>query len=75
MDVTSGVTNAVVLMIALALVAYLFYRLMRWARGRTRGANMLGAVLTEVTQGAAVYEAKQGKKREEGSAGDPPNEE
>lgn len=75
MDVTSGVTNAVALLSALALVAYLLNRLMRWARSRTRGANILGAVLTEVTQGAAVIEAKQGKKRKEGNAGDPPNEE
>ena len=67
--------DAVVAIAALGLVAYLFYRLMRWARGRTKGAHVLGAVLTEVTQGAVVYEAKQGKKRDEGYAGDPPNEE
>ena len=60
--------------IGLALVGYLLYRLLRWARGRTRGAQMLGAVLTEVTQSAVVHEAKQGKKRDEGAAGDPPNE-
>jgi hypothetical protein len=74
-DVTSSAINAVVLVSALALVAFLIYRLMRWARGRTRGASILGAVLTEVTQGATVIEAKQGKKREEGNTGDPPNEE
>ena len=67
--------DAVVAIAALGLVAYLFHRLMRWARGRTKGAHVLGAVLTEVTQGAVVYEAKQGKKRDEGNAGDPPNEE
>ena len=67
--------TAVVVMTVLGVVAYLFYRLMRWARGRTRGAYVLGAVLTEVTQGAVVYEAKQGKKREEGAAGDPPGDE
>jgi len=69
------VIDAVVAITALGLVTYLFYRLMRWARGRTKGAHVLGAVLTEVTQGAVVYEAKQGKKRDEGNAGDPPNEE
>ena len=67
--------DAVVAITALGLVAYLFYRLMRWPRGRTKGAHVLGAVLTEVTQGAVVYEAKQGKKGDEGNAGDPPNEE
>ena len=36
--------------------------------------DVIDAVLTEVTQGAAVHEAKQGKKRE-GDSGDPPNEE
>jgi hypothetical protein len=35
----------------------------------------LGAVLTEVTQTAAVLEAKKGKKVREGNAGDPPAEE
>ena len=43
------------------------------ARGRTSGAQVLGAVLTETTQAAVVHEAKQGKKREEGAPGDPPN--
>jgi hypothetical protein len=74
-DVGSGVTDTLVAVAALGLIAYALYRLMRWARGRTKGAHVLGAVLTEVTQGAAVYEAKQGKKRDEGDAGDPPNEE
>ena len=69
------VTTAVVVMTALGLVASLLYRLMRWARGRTRGAYVLGAVLTDVTQAAVVHEAKQGKKGEEGDTGDPPNDE
>lgn len=60
---------------AFGLVAYVLYRLMRWARGRTKGAHVLGAVLTEVTQSPIVYEAKQGKKRDESDSGDPPNEE
>jgi hypothetical protein len=59
----------------LAVVAYLLYRLMRWARGHTRGAHVLGAVLTDVTQAAVVHEAKQGKKGEEGNTGDPPHDE
>jgi hypothetical protein len=75
MDVASAMSNVVVAVIGLVLVAYLFYRLMRWARGRTRGAYVLGAVLTDVTQGAVIHEAKQGRKRKEGQAGDPPNEE
>lgn len=67
-------TTALVVVAVLAIVPYLLYRLMRWARGRTRGAQALGAVLTEVTQAAVVHEAKQGKKRQEGEAGDPPND-
>jgi ABC-type uncharacterized transport system permease subunit len=72
MEIASGAINVVVAVTALGLVAFLLYRLMRWARRRTRGSYVLGAVLTEVTQGAPVLEAKQGKKREEG-AGDPPD--
>jgi hypothetical protein len=70
-----NVVDVVLLASAVALVAFLLYRLVRWARGHSRGAEMLGAVLTEVTQGTAVYEAKQGKKRDEGNAGDPPHDE
>lgn len=67
--------GTVVSVAALGLAAYLLYRLMRWARGRTRGAHVLGAVLTEVTQGTAVYEAKQGNKSEEGQDGGDPDHE
>lgn len=67
-------SDALVVAIGLVLVVYLSYRLMRWARGRTKGAEMLGAVLTDVTQSVVVHEAKQGRKREAGRAGDPPNE-
>lgn len=70
-----SVTTAVVVLMVVGSVAYLFYRLMRWARGRTRGAYVLGAVLTDVTQAAVVHEAKQGKKGEEGDTGDPPSDE
>jgi hypothetical protein len=66
--------SVVAAMIALGVVAYLFYRLMRWARGRTRGAYVLGALLTDVTQSPVVLEAKQGRKRTGRQAGDPPNE-
>jgi len=75
MDVASVVAKVLIAVAGLGLIAYLLTRLIRWARGRTRGAYVLGSVLTEVTQGAVVHEAKQGKKREEGDAGDPPNEE
>jgi hypothetical protein len=61
--------------IGLGLIAWLCYGLLRWARSGTGGAHMLGAVLTEVTQGAAVHEAKQGKKLNEDGRGDPPNDE
>ena len=55
----SVVANVLIAVAGLGLIAYLLNRLMRWARGRTRGAYVLGAVLTEVTQGAVVHEAKQ----------------
>ena len=73
MDLQSAVTTLLIAVAGLSLIAYLARRLMRWARGRTSGAQVLGAVLTEVTQAAVVHEAKQGKKREEGAPGDPPN--
>lgn len=66
--------GAVVLTAALGLVGYLLYRLMRWARSSSKGPRVLGAVLTEVTQSTAVYEAKQGKKREEGQDGGDPDD-
>jgi hypothetical protein len=75
MDFGLGVIDTLLAIAALGLVAYVFYRLLRWARGRTKGAHVLGAVLTEVTQGVIVSEAKKGKKRDQGHAGDPPNEE
>jgi hypothetical protein len=65
-------SEALVAVVGMALIGYLLYRLMRWARGRSRGAEALGAVLTEVTQSAVVHEAKQGRKRKAGQAGDPP---
>jgi len=67
-------SNVLAAAIGAVLVVYLLYRLMRLARGRTKGAQMLGAVLTDVTQSVVVHEAKQGRKRDEGQAGDPPNE-
>ena len=73
MDPQSAVTTLLIAAAGLCLIAYLARRLMRWARGRTSGAQALGAVLTETTQAAVVHEAKQGKKREEGTPGDPPN--
>ena len=72
MDLQSAVTNVLIAVAGLGLIAYLFRRLMRWARGPTSGAHVLGAVLSEVTQSAVVQEAKQGKKSEDGNAGDPP---
>ena len=56
------------------LLAWVSYRLLRWARAGRAGARAIGEVLTESTQSAVVREAKQSKKRDEG-AGDPPSEE
>jgi ABC-type uncharacterized transport system permease subunit len=72
MDIAQGVMIAAV---SLGLIVWVAYRLLRWARSGTGGAQALGAVLTEVTQSAAVLEAKKGKKVREGNAGDPPAEE
>ncbi len=73
MDPQPAVTTLLIAAAGLGLIAYLARRLMRWARGRTSGAQVLGAVLTEITQAAVVHEAKQGNKREEGASGDGPN--
>ena len=59
----------------LGLLAWLSYRLLRWARAGGSGARAMGEVLTEVTQSAVVREAKQGKRRNDQGAGDPPSEE
>jgi hypothetical protein len=67
--------SALIIAAGLGLAGWLSYRLMRWARSGGRGAQVLGSVLTEVTQSAGVREAKQDKKRKDAEAGDPPNEE
>jgi hypothetical protein len=75
MDIAQAVAVVLTVAVSLGLIVWLSYRLMRWARSGTGGAQMLGAVLTEVTQSPAVHEAKQGKKSREDGGGDPPNEE
>lgn len=64
-----------IIALGLALAVWAGYRLLRWARSGTGGAHVLGAVLTEVTQSRAVQEAKEGEKRRDNGAADPPNEE
>lgn len=61
--------------VILGVMAWLCWRLLRWARSGSSGAHMLGGILTEVTQSPALHEAKQGKKLTEDGRGDPPNEE
>lgn len=75
MDLAARMTVVLLLAVGLGLIVWLCYRLLRWARSGTGGAHMLGAVLTEVTQTAAVHDAKQGKKVREDDGGDPSNEE
>jgi hypothetical protein len=68
--------------VAVLLVPYLLYRMARWARARSTGAYVLGAVFAPF--GAAgnvvdpdfriVNEANQDKRHEEDDPGDPPNE-
>lgn len=74
MDLGSAFNDALVALLVLSAAAYVLGRLLRWARRRPRGAHVLGAVLTEVTQSPAVREAKRTKKSEEGKSGDPPSE-
>ena len=59
MDVAQRVMGVVIVSISLGLIVWLSYRLLRWARSGTGGAHMVGAVLTEVTQSAAVHEANR----------------
>jgi hypothetical protein len=75
MDIEWEVAVVLIVVVSLGLIVWLCYRLLRWARSGTGGAHMLGAVLTEVTQSAAVHEAKREKKLREDGGGDPPNEE
>jgi hypothetical protein len=74
MEAASIVMVGLIAVVGLGLAAWLCYRLLRWARSSSSGAQALGAVLTEVTQNAVVHDAKQGRKRSERDAGDPPNE-
>ena len=73
MDIEREVAVVLIVVVSLGSIVWLCYRLLRWARSGTGGAHMLGAVLTEVTQSAAVHEAKQGKKLREDGGGDPPS--
>lgn len=75
MELASVVVGALIAVAGLCLVAWLFTLLVRWARSGSGGAHVLGAVLTEVTQSAVVRDAKQGAKRSERDAGDPPSSE
>jgi hypothetical protein len=75
MDIAGALSLVFIVAVGLGLVAWLSYRLTRWARSGTGGAHMLGAVLTEVTQSPVVHEAKQGRRTRECDASDPPNEE
>jgi hypothetical protein len=75
---TDGASTAIGVLTVTAgvgLLAWLFVRLLRWARAGRSGAQAMGEVLTEVTQSVVVREAKQGKKRNDRRAGDPPSEE
>lgn len=72
MDIARALAVVLIVAVSLSLLGWLCYRLLRWARSESGGAHVLGAVLTEVTQGPAVHEAKQGAKRRENSSGDPP---
>jgi hypothetical protein len=75
MDIARGLTIVALIAVGLVLAVRGGYRLLRWARSGTGGAHVLGAVLTEVTESRAVHEAKEGEKRRNNGAGDPPNEE
>jgi hypothetical protein len=74
MDLARVLANVLLIVAGLGLIAAASYRLLRWARRSTTGSHALGAVLTEVTQSAAVREAKQHKKREEDDGADPSNQ-
>jgi hypothetical protein len=73
--------------VGLALVAFLailglLYRVVKWARARSKKAYVVGALFAPfMAMGKVddpdfriVNEAKQHKKREEDDAGDPPDE-
>jgi hypothetical protein len=70
-------TTIAVLLVAASLggLAWLCYRVLRWARAGRSGARATGEILTAVTQSAVVREAKQGETRKGQRAGDPPSEE
>ena len=61
--------NILIIAAGLGLAAWVGYRLLRWARAGGSGTHILGSVLTEITQGAAVREAKEDQRRKNADAG------
>ncbi len=65
----------------IALFIFLLYRVVRWARARTHGAYVLGALIIPLggignvgdPDFRMVDEAKQLKQQEEDDPGDPPD--
>ena len=74
-DASATAVGVMIVTAGVGLLAWLAFRLLRWARAGKSGARAIGEVLTEVTQSAVVREAKQGKKRNDQGAGDPSSEE
>jgi hypothetical protein len=63
----------------LVLVPFLLYRIVKWARKRTKGAYALGAVILPFGLGNVadpelrlVRQAQEQRKKEEDDSGDPP---
>jgi len=84
MDATSTLTDALLAAAAVAIffgvAAFCLYRVVVWARRRSKRAYFIGAALAPfIALGRVVdpdfrivQEAKQTKKREEDDGGDPP---
>ena len=75
MNFASTALGVALLLMCFGALAWPAYRLLRWARSSGRGTHAVGAVLSEVTQGPAVREAKQGNRSKDTGGGDPANDE
>jgi hypothetical protein len=82
MSLLSTIVNVVAATAAFALIAFVLWRIARWARRRPGGAYVLGALIIPIggmgnvsdPEYKMVNEAQQPKRQEEDDSGDPPTD-
>ena len=82
MNLLSIFVNVVIALAVFALIAFLLWRIARWARPRPSGAYVLGALIIPIggmgnvsdPEYKMINEAQQLKRQEEDDSGDPPSD-